>query len=109
MSDVTIIYTLMAVALGLFIWQKIPAVLVAVLVPLVLFFTGILNAGQAMSGFGDPTVVFIAALFVVGTGLEAAGVTTWAGQLIVEKAGQSRTRLMILIMAVAAVFCATIS
>jgi di/tricarboxylate transporter len=93
----------------LFIWQKIPAVLVAVLVPLVLFFTGLLNAGQAMGGFGDPTVVFIAALFVIGTGLEAAGVTTWAGQMIVEKAGQSRTRLMILIMAVAAVFCATIS
>ena len=77
--------------------------------PLALFFTGILNAGQAMAGFGDPTVVFIAALFVVGVGLEAAGVTTWAGQLIVEKAGQSRTRLMLLIMAAAAVFCATIS
>ena len=109
MSDVAIVYTLIVVALVLFIWQKIPAVLVAVIVPLVLFFTGILNANQAMGGFGDPTVVFIAALFVIGAGLEAAGVTTWAGQLIVEKAGQSRTRLMILIMAVSAVFCATIS
>jgi di/tricarboxylate transporter len=62
-----------------------------------------------MGGFGDPTVVFIAALFVVGAGLEAAGVTTWAGQLIVEKAGQSRTRLMLLIILVTAIFTATIS
>ena len=102
MSDVTIVFTLIVVALVLFIWQKIPAVLVAIFVPLVLFFTGILNANQAMGGFGDPTVVFIAALFVVGAGLEAAGVTTWAGQLIVEKAGQSRTRLMVLIILVTA-------
>jgi di/tricarboxylate transporter len=109
MSDVTIVYTLIVVALVLFIWQKIPAVLVAVIVPLVLFFTGILTANQAMEGFGDPTVVFIAALFVVGGGLEAAGVTTWAGQLIVEKAGESRTRLMLLIILVTALFTATIS
>jgi di/tricarboxylate transporter len=90
MSDVTIVFALIVVAL-------------------VLFFTGILNVNQAMSGFGDPTVVFIAALFVVGAGLEAAGVTTWAGQLIVEKAGQSRTRLMVLIILVTAIFTATIS
>ena len=69
MGDVTIVYALIVVALVLFIWQKIPAVLVAVIVPLVLFFTGILTANQAMGGFGDPTVIFIAALFVVGAGL----------------------------------------
>ena len=109
MSDVTVVFALIVVALVLFIWQKIPAVLVAIIVPLVLFFTGILNANQAMGGFGDPTVVFIAALFVVGAGLEAAGVTTWAGQMIVEKAGQSRTRLMVLIILVTAIFTATIS
>jgi hypothetical protein len=40
MSDVTIVFMVIVLALVLFIWQKIPAVLVVIIVPLVLFFTG---------------------------------------------------------------------
>jgi di/tricarboxylate transporter len=78
MSDVTIVFTLIAVALALFIWNKIPAVIVGIGVSLALFFTGILSANEALAGFGDPTVVLVAGLFVISTGLETAGVTTWA-------------------------------
>jgi di/tricarboxylate transporter len=82
---------------------------VAIGMSLVLFFTGILPANQALSGFGDPTVILIAGLFVVAAGLEASGVTTWAGQLLIKHAGESRTLLLVLVMLLAALFCATIS
>jgi di/tricarboxylate transporter len=82
---------------------------VAIGMSLVLFFTGILPANQALSGFGDPTVILIAGLFVVAAGLEVSGVTTWAGQLLIKRAGESRTLLLVLVMLLAALFCATIS
>ncbi len=60
--------------------------------------TGVLSLDQALAGFGDTTVLFIAALFVVSEGIDSTGVTTWAGQQLIDRAGASRTRLIILMM-----------
>ena len=109
MSGIVIVFLLILVALALFIWGRVPPVIVAIGVSLALFFTGILPVEQALGGFGDLVVVLIASLFVIATGLEAAGVTTWAGQWLIRQAGESRTRLMILLMLMAAVFTSTIS
>jgi len=40
---------------------------------LTLLFTGLVDSGTVFSGFGDPVIVFIAALFVVSEGLESSG------------------------------------
>jgi len=109
MSGIIIVFLLIFVALILFIWGRVPPVIVAIGVSLALFFSGILPVGQALGGFGDLTVVLIASLFVVATGLEVSGVTTWAGQWLIKQAGESRTRLMILLMLMAALFTCTIS
>ena len=109
MSDSTIVFAVILSALVLFIWNKIPAVVVAIGVSLALFFTGVLTGAEVLAGLGDPTVILIAGLFVVGAGLEASGVTTWAGQLLVEKSGGSNTRAFILVCLLAALATATIS
>ena len=67
-------------------------------------------AAGRRSGFGDPAVIFIATLFVVSSGLERTGVTAWAGQLLIRGAGEeSRTRLLLLMMALVALLTALIS
>lgn len=109
MSDATIVFAVILAMLALFIWQRIPAVIVALLASLVLFFTGMVTAGEVLAGLGDPVVILIAGLFIVGAGLEVSGVTTWAGQLLVEKAGGSPTRALLLLMLLAAIATATIS
>jgi di/tricarboxylate transporter len=109
MSDATIVLVIILAALGLFIWNRLPAVLVGVGVSLALFAAGVITAPQALSGLGDPTVILIAGLFVVAAGLEAAGVTTWAGQKLVEAAGGSKSLALLLVMLMAAFFCAVIS
>jgi di/tricarboxylate transporter len=108
-SDAAIVFALIVVVVALFIWNKIPAVIVGIGVSLALFFTGILNANEALAGFGDPTVVLIAGLFVVAAGLEVSGVTAWASQLLIEKSGGSETRAFILLILLASVATATIS
>lgn len=108
MSDAAIVAVIIAAALVLFIWNRLPAALVAAGVPLALFFTGILTAPQALAGFGDPVVILLAALFIIAAGLEAAGVTTWAGQKLIDAAGGAERKAMLLLMAIIGVFCAMI-
>lgn len=110
MSDVTMIFVIIAVAVVLFVSNRLPVVVVAMAVGLSLWATGILPLPEALAGYGDPAVMFIATLFVVSAALEKTGVTAWAGQLLIEKAGEnSRTRLLVLMMSLGALLTAVIS
>ncbi len=110
MSPIAYTGTIIAVAVVLFVWNKIPVVLVAVMTALALWATGVLTLSQALAGLGDPAVIFIASLFVISSGLEVTGVTAWAGQLLIKGAGEeSRTRLLLLTMLLVALLTALIS
>ncbi|MBB3456044.1 di/tricarboxylate transporter [Rhizobium sp. BK313] len=110
MSPIAYTATIIAVAVVLFVWNKLPVVFVAMLTALALWASGVLTIGQALGGFGDPAVIFIASLFVVSSGLEVTGVTAWAGQLLIRGAGEeSRARLLILTMLLVSLLTALIS
>ena len=105
LSDITILFAILAIVIVLFVTEKIPVVLVALGTALALYLTGILNLGQALGGLGDASTIFIASLFVVSAGLEITGVTAWAGQLLITKSGESRVRQLVLIM----LLCSTLT
>jgi di/tricarboxylate transporter len=110
LSDITIVFLIIVGAVILFVQNKLPVVIVALSVPLALYLTGVLSLQEVFSGFGDPTIIFIASLFVVSAGLEAAGVTAWAGQKLIDWAGnESRGKLIVLMMLMVAVLTALIS
>ena len=109
MSDVTITFAIVATIVVLFVWDRLPVVIVALGTALALYATGVLDLGQALGGLGDPTVIFIASLFVVSGALDATGVTAWAGQLLVSRAGGSRSRQLVLIMLLVSFLTALIS
>jgi di/tricarboxylate transporter len=108
-SDSTICLLVLAAVVVVFVWDRIPVAIVAIATALSLWATGLLELDQALAGFGDPTVLFIASLFVVSEGLDAAGVTAWAGQELIARVGGSRTRLIVLMMLLVAVLTALIS
>ena len=109
MSDSTITFVILGVAVVLFVWDYLPVEIVAVGAALSLYATGVLDLGQSVAGFGDQTVIFIATLFVVSAALDATGVTVWAGQRLIDAAGESRTRLIVLMMLLVAALTALIS
>jgi di/tricarboxylate transporter len=109
MSDATITYVVLAAAVAVFVSGRVPAAITAVGVALALWATGVLGLEQALAGFGDPSVIFIASLFVVSEGLDATGVTAWAGQRLIASAGDSRTRLIVLTMTLVALLTALIN
>jgi di/tricarboxylate transporter len=108
-SDIGIVFAIIAGVIVMFIWDRVPVIAVCMGAALSLWAAGILTLDQSLAGFGDPAVVFIASLFVVSAALEVAGVTAWAGQLLIRQAGDSRTRLMVLMMGFVAVLSALIS
>jgi di/tricarboxylate transporter len=109
LSGIAITFSIVAGIVVLFVWNRIPVVLVAIGTALALYFTGVLTLEESLRGFGDPAVIFIASLFVVSAGLDATGVTAWAGQGLITRAGQSRVRLLVLTMGLVALLTALIS
>ena len=109
MSDATLSLIVLAVSVALFVWNRLPVGVVAVLTALALAATGVLTPDQAIAGFGDPVVLFIATLFVLSEGLQASGVTTWAGRQLLAHLGTGRTRVVVSIMALSAVLAALVT
>lgn len=108
MSDIAIIGAIIGAMVVLFISNRVPVAVVALCAALLLYATGILELNEALAGFGDNTVLFIAALLVVSASLDASGVTAWVGQVLVRRASESRERLLLLTMLLAAMLTAMI-
>jgi di/tricarboxylate transporter len=109
MSPVATTLVILALAVVAFMSNRIPLGIVAIGVSVSLWLTGILDLNQALAGFGDPTVIFIATLFVVGEALDSTGVTAWAGQQLIARGGVERGRLLTVVCLLVAVLTALIS
>ncbi|TNJ42484.1 SLC13 family permease [Tamlana fucoidanivorans] len=89
--------TILVITIGLFIWGKFTPDIVALMSMLALFLTGILTPTETLSGFSNPTVIMIAALFIVGEGIAQTGWTAMAGKKFVEWAGKSVPKLLVIV------------
>jgi di/tricarboxylate transporter len=108
-GEILFVFSLHAVAIGLFIWDKIRMDLVALMVLVVLALSGILTPAEVVSGFGMPVVVMIAGLFIVGEGLFRTGVAAAAGQWLLRVGGGSETRLLLFLIPLVATMSAFMS
>jgi len=108
-DDAAVTLIVLAAAVVLFVWNRLPIAVVALAVALALYATGVVSLEQALAGFGDPTVLFIASLFVIAEALDAGGVTTWAGQRLVRAARSEPTRLVAFVLILCAVLSAVIT
>lgn len=82
-----LVLSIIAVALLLFITEIIRADLVAIGVMLVLFFTGLVDANEAVSGFSNPAVITVIAMFILSAGLVNTGVADTIGDAILRICG----------------------
>ena len=109
MTDIWIVFAIIVAVIVLFMWDRLPVIAVCVGCALALWATGVLTLNQSLAGFGDPATVFVTSLFIVSAGLERTGVTAWAGQVLIDRAGDSRPRLIVLMMLMVGVLSALIS
>ena len=95
------VFGILAGAIALFAWGRPRVDIVAVLVVLALMLSRVLTPREAFAGFGDPVVVLIAAIFIVGEALVNTGVVHRLGEAVMKLGGGNETRLIVLIMTLA--------
>ncbi|WP_263755425.1 SLC13 family permease [Klebsiella pneumoniae] len=88
----------MAIAVVLFATGKVRMDAIALMVIVAFVLSGTLTLNEAFSGFSDPNVILIAALFIIGDGLVRTGVATKMGAWLVSVAGNSETKMLIYLM-----------
>jgi di/tricarboxylate transporter len=89
---------ILAGGLYLFISERLRIDVSAMLILLALVVTGILDEGQALSGFASEPAIIVAAVFVISGGLAATGITEHIGQWIGRASGKSETRAIAVTM-----------
>ena len=95
------VFGILAGAIGLFAWGRPRVDIVAILVVLALILSRVLTPREALAGFGDPVVILIAAIFIVGEALVNTGVVHRLGEAVMKFGGGNETRLIVLIMTLA--------
>jgi len=77
--DLWVTLIVLAGAVYLFVTEKLPVEVVALLVLVSLLVFGVLTPTQALSGFSSPATITVAAMFVLSAGLQSSGVLEGLG------------------------------
>lgn len=92
---------LLALAVGLFVWEKIPADITALALMSVLLLMGLLTPKEAFTVFSNEAPITVAAMFILSFALiKTGGLDVMAG-FLAKTAGHSESRSLIMIFAVA--------
>ncbi len=95
-------FIILASAMVLFLNGRFRVDLVALLVVVSLGASGVLTPEEAFSGFSRSAVVAIMAIFILAESLNIIGFTDWVSRQLMRLAGQTPNRLVVLVMAAAA-------
>jgi di/tricarboxylate transporter len=99
-TNLTMVLLLLAAAIVMFMANRPRMDAVALLMIVIMPFTGVITINEALAGFSDPSIVLIAGLFVIGEGLVRTGVARRLGDWLNATAGSSETRMLVLLMLV---------
>jgi len=104
--DIALVLSIVALAVLLFVTERIRVDLVALLVLGSLALTGLVTPTEALSGFSNPAVVTVWAVFILSSALSRTGVANVVGHQVLRLAGPSELSLLTVIMLTAAVLSA---
>lgn len=101
--DLILVLALLVTAIFMFMLGRPRADAVGVLMMVALPLTGVITAREAVSGYSNPNIILIAAMFVIGEGLARTGVAQRLGDWLVARGGNQATRLVALLMLIVGV------
>ena len=97
---------IIVMALVLFATEKFRVDLIALIVLLVVSITGLVSKDEVFSGFANPAVITIWAVYIVSGGLFKTGVADILGSFILRLSGTGEARLIAVIMLVCGIMSA---
>ena len=96
--EIALVLGILAIALVLFITEILRMDVVALLVLGVLALTGLVDSTEALSGFSNPAVITVWAMFILSAGLTRTGIADVLGRQVLRLAGKSEVTLIVVIM-----------
>lgn len=100
--EIVLVLGILFTAIVLFVSQRLRVDVVALLVLGALALAGLVSAEEAISGFSNPAVVTIWAVFILSGGLSRTGVANIIGRHVLRLAGNGYPRLLLVIMLITA-------
>ena len=107
--EIILVLSILIVAVILLISEWIPMEVTALLSLGAVTLTGLVTPAQALSGFSNPAVVTIWAVFILSGGLTRTGVANAIGHFVLRLAGSSEARMIVVIMVSAGVMSAVMN
>ncbi|MEO7660108.1 MAG: SLC13 family permease, partial [Pyrinomonadaceae bacterium] len=102
-NQLIITFIILIASLVLFLTDRLPADLVALLVVVALGVTGVLTPQEAFSGFSRSAVITIISIFIFAESLHRSGVTEQVGNILLRFGGRSELSLIVTVMVAGAV------
>ena len=96
--EIAIVLATLLVALALFITDKVRMDVTSLLVLVTLALTGIVEPHEAISGFSNPAVITVWAMFILSEGLANTGVANAIGKFVLRYTGRTEPRMIFVIM-----------
>ena len=97
-AEIAIVFTILGIAILLFITEWVRVDIVALMVAVSLAIAGQVTAQEAVSGFANPAVITVWAVLILSAGLSRTGLANLLGGQVLRFAGRSEVRLILLIM-----------
>ncbi|MFH1437236.1 MAG: SLC13 family permease [Pseudomonadota bacterium] len=104
--EIILVLTILGVSVVLLVTEWIPMEATALLVLGTVALTGLATPIEALSGFSNPAVVTVWAVFILSAGLQRTGVANIIGRQILRMAGRSEARIITVIMLAAGLMSA---
>lgn len=101
--DIALTLGILLVAIVIFITEVIRADLAALIILVVLVVVGLVAPEDSITGFANPAVVTIWAVFILSAGLTRTGVAAIMGKQVLRLAGSGENRLLAVIVTSTAV------
>jgi di/tricarboxylate transporter len=100
--DIIIVFIIVAGAIVLFMNEKFPVDLTAILVMAALLITGIITPEEGISGFSNAATVTIAAMFILSTAVFNSGALNFVGDYLTKTFSKSQFWGLLLMMLIVA-------
>ena len=97
---------ILAVAVIFLVTEWLPMEVVALLVLGSVAITGLVEPLNALSGFSNPAVITVWAVFILSSGLTKTGVANWVGKMVLRLSGKGEASIIGVIMVSAGVMSA---
>jgi di/tricarboxylate transporter len=105
-TEIAIVFSIILVAVILFVSDKVRIDLVALFVLVALAVTQVISPEDAISGFGNPVVITIWSMYIISAGLTNTNIASIIGKRVLRVAGTGEKKILFYVMGISGLLSA---